>query len=241
MKREVLEQYLADGLTLREIGDREGKDHTTIGYWVKKHGLKAVNHDKCAPRGGIEKETLDLLAAEGRTLQEIADELDRSVSTIRHWMDIYGLATLNARGRRMRAEAREALEDGATRATMHCHRHGDTTFVLEGRGYFRCTRCRSEAVVKWRRRAKQRLIEERGGACGICGYDPYQGALEFHHLDPTTKEFGLAAYGVTRRFEDVQAEAEKCVLLCANCHAEVEGGIAAVPSQLGLATVKRAA
>jgi len=35
--------------------------------------------------------------------------------------------------------------------------------VLEGRGYYRCVRCRSEAVSKRRRTVKRKLVEEAGG------------------------------------------------------------------------------
>ena len=84
-------------------------------------------------------------------------------------------------------------------------------------------------MVAWRRRTKERLVQEAGGACAICGYDRYVGALEFHHLDPRQKAFGLSMHGITRSLADLRAEAAKCVLLCGNCHAEVERGIATVP------------
>jgi hypothetical protein len=59
-------------------------------------------------------------------------------------------------------------------------------------------------------------------------YDRCIGALQFHHRDGRMKEFGLADRGLTRSLEAVQKEAAKCVLLCANCHAEVEAGIVRV-------------
>jgi hypothetical protein len=46
--------------------------------------------------------------------------------------------------------------------------------------------------------------------------------LEFHHLVPSEKSFSLSYRGVARSLEKAKAEASKCVLLCANCHAEVE-------------------
>jgi 5-methylcytosine-specific restriction endonuclease McrA len=110
-----------------------------------------------------------------------------------------------------------------------CRTHGRTEFVLEGRGYYRCKECRKQRVLEWRRRAKERLIAEAGGCCRICGYDRYGGALHFHHLDPAQKEFGIARRGFTRSFAAMRAEAAKCVLLCSNCHAEVEAGIARLP------------
>jgi hypothetical protein len=59
----------------------------------------------------------------------------------------------------------------------------------------------------------------------LCGYAKYLAALEFHHLDPEQKEFGIAQAGVTRSLEKCQAEADKCVLLCSNCHAAIEAGV----------------
>lgn len=68
-------------------------------------------------------------------------------------------------------------------------------------------------------------MAEAGGRCTRCGYDRCLGALQFHHRDGEAKRFGLADRGLTRSIERVRAEAAKCVLLCANCHSEVEAGI----------------
>lgn len=76
---------------------------------------------------------------------------------------------------------------------------------------------------------KELLIAEAGGRCRICGYDRYPCALEFHHLDPTEKRMTVSAKGIAYALETLRLEAEKCVLLCANCHAEVENGLASVP------------
>jgi 5-methylcytosine-specific restriction endonuclease McrA len=110
-----------------------------------------------------------------------------------------------------------------------CRTHGRTEFVLEGRGYYRCKKCRMQRVIDWRRRTKLRLVAEAGGCCKICGYDRYSGALHFHHLDPEAKEFAISRKGFTWSLEKMRAEVAKCVLLCSNCHAEVEAGIATLP------------
>ena len=68
-------------------------------------------------------------------------------------------------------------------------------------------------------------MAEAGGACVVCGYGRCIAALEFHHVDPAGKAFSLAARGVARSLERARREAAKCVLLCANCHAEVEAGM----------------
>jgi hypothetical protein len=110
-----------------------------------------------------------------------------------------------------------------------CRRHGRSLFQVDGRGTFRCLKCRGEAVIRRRRRVKELLVKEAGGACEICGYDRYLGALQFHHRDPAEKSFGLSEGGFTKSLEKLRLEARKCVLLCSNCHAETEGGIVELP------------
>lgn len=63
----------------------------------------------------------------------------------------------------------------------------------------------------------------------LCGYSRFDAALQFHHVDPAAKSFALSREGVTRSLAKARQEAEKCVLLCANCHAEVEGGFVELP------------
>jgi hypothetical protein len=73
---------------------------------------------------------------------------------------------------------------------------------------------------------KEILVEEAGGCCQLCGYTRCLGALEFHHVDPELKEFGVARRGA-HSLERLRVEVRKCILVCSNCHAEVENG--AVP------------
>lgn len=82
-------------------------------------------------------------------------------------------------------------------------------------------------VAKRRRDLKTLAIEYKGGCCQQCGYNKCTAALQFHHLDPNEKEFGLSVGGVTRAWSKVKAELDKCVLLCANCHAETHAALAA--------------
>lgn len=155
-------------------------------------------------------------------MREMAEQLERSVSGIRYWLARYELRTANRCGpRRRKGEAKTAVFD--------CRRHGATEFRLEGRGHYRCKRCRSEAVIKRRRKIKRMLVEEAGGSCVLCGYSRWVGALQFHHLDPKSKKFNVAARGHSRSLARSRAEIRKCALLCANCHAEVEGGFATLP------------
>jgi hypothetical protein len=108
-----------------------------------------------------------------------------------------------------------------------------TDYVLEGRGYYRCKRCRSEGIAEHRRRLKRLMVHEAGGCCRICGYSGSLAALEFHHLDPLEKRVGISANGLTLSLQALRAEVAKCVLLCSNCHAEVENGYRTLPVELG--------
>lgn len=213
-------------MSLPEIGALTDRDPSTVGYWVKKHGLVANGKRKYAPRGGLTREQLAPLIAAGATLQEVADELERSPSTVRHWLRRYGLELTRHRGNRAKALA--ALESGKTRFTGTCRRHGDLDFLVFSNGRYRCARCNTEAVVRRRRRVKRSLVDEAGGRCVRCGFDQHPSALQFHHLDPAQKEFAISRKGVTIAVDRSRAEAAKCVLLCANCHALVEAGVASV-------------
>src|SRR3989344_6926287 len=82
-----------------------------------------------------------------------------------------------------------------------------------------------KAVAKRRRKIKEMAIAYKGGKCQLCSYNRYQGAFDLHHLNPKAKEFGIADKGYTRSWEKVKAELDKCILVCANCHREIEAGI----------------
>lgn len=229
MDKGYLEDCLAKRMSLKAIGKVAGKHPSTVAYWLNKHQLVPSGGEKYRHRGALCPEQLKLLADNGVTLVEMAARLDRSVSTIRYWLDRHGIKPSSRHGSHSR---RRHCGDSKT-AIFNCRHHGFTEFTLEGRGHYRCKRCRSAAVIKRRRAVKRMLVEEAGGACVLCGYRRWIGALHFHHLDPKLKEFPIGQRGHSRSLARCRAEIRKCVLLCANCHAEVEGGFARLPVDLG--------
>ena len=78
----------------------------------------------------------------------------------------------------------------------------------------------SESVVNCIKRRKGNLIKVLGGKCCLCGFDDFQEALEFHHVNPAEKEFTISA-GYNMSWQKIKHELDKCVLLCANCHREL--------------------
>jgi transposase len=228
VEREWLEQQLEQGKSLPAIAKLVGKDASTVGYWVKKHGLRANGADKYSPRGGVTRDRLAPLVASGMTLEAIAAELQVGVNTVRYWIRRHGLPRpIVVR----RENLDRTLRSGCRTVVRTCAKHGETSFIVENNGRVRCRKCRMERVAEWRRRAKRRLVAEAGGRCQLCGYDRCMAALEFHHLDPNAKAFALSMRGAARAFEELRKEASKCVLLCANCHAEVEAGYSTIDAQ----------
>jgi hypothetical protein len=226
MEKESLERFLEHGMTISEIAQRFGKAPSTVAYWLERHGLRAVNSGTHGRPAEVDRQRLEELVRAGMTIAQMAAELHVTPVTVRRRLARFGLQT----ARTLRLEAGTVAKDQGHAITMlSCIRHGETAFILEGRGCYRCKRCRAERVAERRRKAKATLVAEAGGCCCICGYARYIGALEFHHLDRAQKRFEVNSNGAAISLEALRVEACKCVLLCSNCHAEVESGIASLP------------
>ncbi len=66
---------------------------------------------------------------------------------------------------------------------------------------------------------KKKCVEYKGGKCRNCGYNKCLGAFHFHHTNPKEKDFSISG-SHTRKWDIIKEELDKCILLCANCHAE---------------------
>ena len=79
------------------------------------------------------------------------------------------------------------------------------------------------------------FMEQAGGECVLCGYDGSWAALDYHHVDPGSKDFGIGPmFGKYRGaskildvalnehrgklFDKIKNEIDKCIVLCAVCH-----------------------
>lgn len=74
----------------------------------------------------------------------------------------------------------------------------------------------SAKVVKWRQQAKEKLVKHFGSKCVDCQYEGPPFMFDFDHRDHESKLMGIG--GSTRSYDKLLAEAEKCDLVCANCH-----------------------
>lgn len=112
------------------------------------------------------------------------------------------------------------------RNCKECGETDRTRFYESVKGGY-CKSCFNKRIAKRSIDRKAQIVEYFGGGCVLCGYNKYQGALQLHHLDPNLKD---PQYRNIRgwSWDRCARELEKCVLLCANCHAEVEAGITSV-------------
>lgn len=120
---------------------------------------------------------------------------------------------------------------------LKCDRHGTTTHKLMSDGIgrkrrFKCLSCLRERQQRVRVNKKLKLISDFGGKCILCGYNKHYASLEFHHLDPSTKTMKLSKAISERKMDECIKEANKCVLLCSNCHGEVEANYGPAVSKL---------
>jgi len=104
-----------------------------------------------------------------------------------------------------------------------CTRHGLTDFYVAKSGKSRCKICYRQQIKRRQRERKAKATAYKGGKCIHCGYNKCQAALDFHHRDPLEKKFEVGSTLCT--WAKLQIELDKCDLVCANCHREVEGGV----------------
>src|SRR4051812_23974585 len=108
MEREALATQLAEGHSIEGIARACGRPASTVAYWVSKYGLASAHAARHAPRGGIEQERLRALVEEGLSIRAMAQRLDVSYTTVRHWLTTYGIETPRARRLAETASARAA-------------------------------------------------------------------------------------------------------------------------------------
>lgn len=92
-----------------------------------------------------------------------------------------------------------------------------------------CKECMARKALDRNRACKASYVKMKGGACQSCGFNKYDGALEFHHADPKTKDETIARMTRNPLSPKLIAELEKCVLLCSNCHKMIHAKLIECP------------
>jgi hypothetical protein len=83
-----------------------------------------------------------------------------------------------------------------------------------------CSTYQTQRLVERRKIYKRKAVEYLGGQCVDCGLRTEVVAVyDFHHVRSDEKEMSIARMlKMTKNWERIQEELDKCVLLCANCH-----------------------
>lgn len=81
-----------------------------------------------------------------------------------------------------------------------------------------CRECVDADALERQRTLKKQCIEYKGGKCMICGGRFHPAVFDFHHMDPTKKDFTFGKLKKHKFSEDIKEELDKCILVCANCH-----------------------
>lgn len=108
-------------------------------------------------------------------------------------------------------------------------------FRKSGKIFPSCKECNISDRKRWdtHKNSKKLFVEYKGGKCIICGYSLCYSALDFHHLDPKSKDFQIGQK--TSLTNDVKKELDKCILVCCRCHREIHSNL----HQILLASIKQ--
>lgn len=164
------------------------------------------------------------------THRQMADKLGKAPTTIAYWLKKHGLSVNRPPGFRMkRGPDKDGLKECTKCKTYKPYSEYYAHYQHEYHSY--CKSCMKGNTTERQRKFKAQCVEYKGGSCTVCGYDRYQGSFDFHHLDPKEKDFAIAATKAYAFNDKIKSELDKCVLLCANCHREVHGGIIDLPGE----------
>jgi predicted RNA-binding Zn-ribbon protein involved in translation (DUF1610 family) len=87
------------------------------------------------------------------------------------------------------------------------------------------SKCKQCQTVQNKNRVENIIIEVAGSySCNICGYNKCTNALEFHHIDPSKKEYLISDLKTCSK-EILVEELKKCIIVCSNCHREIHYGM----------------
>jgi hypothetical protein len=168
----------------------------------------------------MEKEELEKYIEEGISLNQISKMTLKSLTTIRYWVNKYELKSSF-----VTFKDQVKTEYGETRFCSRCKSNVDTKNFHQRRGKENgstyCKPCTTDQTLERMRKLKIQMVDYKGGSCVRCGYNKYMGALEFHHLDPSEKDFNPSHLRKYKFDDRVKMELDKCILVCSNCHREI--------------------
>ena len=203
---------IGEGFTTEQIALRVNLGKSTVKRHLIKLGLKTIHKKE---RVIIPKERIDELVKMGKSISEISDILNNK--SIKYWIGKYKISLTK----------KHQPKIGEFKVCPQCNRTLEVSslnFFINKKGKVHgwCKKCNCRKTLERQQNRKLECINYKGGKCARCGYDKYPGALDFHHIDPTQKEFDISKLR-TYNIEKLKPELDKCICVCKNCHAEIHG------------------
>lgn len=206
------------GLSIKDISKSLSISINSVKKCLKELELKTVY--KKHPIIEISKLDLENLLKENSSLRSISKLTGKSLTSIRYWIKKYQLSL---------DKSKIPHELKSSRFCPRCCQEKGIQEFYKKRGIqyasSYCKSCTTRQTVERMINFKSLCVEYKGGKCIVCGYNKYHGALEFHHMNPDDKDFTISQMRKYSFDNLVKFELDKCVLLCANCHREVENGL----------------
>lgn len=161
------------------------------------------------------KEKILNLITQGKTQRQIAEELEKSQTSVRYWLKKFKLKTqtqTNSVSGGFKRCSKCKLEKKIIEFYKRTDKKNSYTSW--------CKNCSNEYYAKRVRDVKIKMINHKGGSCERCGLninDTHYSVFDFHHKNPEEKDINFDKIKY-QKWEKIEKEIEKCKLLCSNCH-----------------------
>jgi predicted transcriptional regulator len=166
----------------------------------------------------MNKNKIEKLINSGLSQREIALKLGIGQTTLRYWLSKFGLSTKHKQCNKL---------DRSEKICSKCKELKPLDDFYGRTSY--CKICSNAYHTDRVRKVKLRMVEYKGGKCLDCPRtikNTHYSAFDFHHLNPEEKDINFEKIKY-QKWEKIEAELNKCVLLCATCHrirtAEING------------------
>lgn len=174
----------------------------------------------------IDKEEFKTLILQGKTIKELQVHYGNvSRSTITEAKRHYGFVGLSPNSKKLDRDCgfKVCLSCKESKPLTEFYSNG-----ISGSGIIkyksRCIKCSNLDSKDRFEHLVYEYLEYNGltYTCSICNFTGTFGILDFHHLDPSIKEFNIGSVPKSLSKDNfwstVVPELDKCVLLCPTCH-----------------------
>lgn len=185
----------------------------------------------------ISKEKLEKLYSQGLSFKNIAIEFGVTSATICNYFKKYGIKARPA-GFQEIPHFGKLLCHGCRswRRTDHFEKYKTKNGIKLRRKI--CKYCRNLSRKNLPKRKKYYLIDKIGrqnfkeeiiqkynSKCSVCEKELPSCVFEFHHLNPSEKEYNVSTLiQYYKNKERAYNEIKKCIMVCANCHKIIHNG-----------------